>query len=184
MGNKIRNLLNIIRNFLIFTILYPWVKHGKNTHCQFSTTFWSPLKDIILGDNVGIGPRCTFLCDTLIGNKVAIAGNVAFLNSDDHNYSILGKAMWDSGRGDKYKILINDDVWIGYGAIILSPSKVGRGAIVAAGSVVTKDVPPYSIVGGSPSRLIKWRFTRDQIIKHERLLIESKEMSETDRTEI
>ncbi len=182
MKTKIKSLLNHIRNLMIFRIRYPWIKHGSNTHCQYSTTFWSPHRSIILGDDVGIGPRCTFLCDTVIGNKVAIAGNVAFLNSDDHKYNVIGKAMWDSGRGDKYKIIVKNDVWIGYGAIILSPVRIGWGAIIAAGSVITKDVPPYNIVGGNPAKFIKLRFTEDEIIKHERQLIENGEMSETDRT--
>ena len=163
MTYQAKNLLNLIRNSLIFRIKYPWIVHGRNTHCQYSTTFWSPHRKIILGDNVGIGPRCTFLCDTLIGSKVAIAGNVAFLNSDDHKYNVIGKTMWDSGRGDKYEIIIEDDVWIGYGAIILSPVRIGRGSIVAAGSVVTKDVAPYAIVGGNPAKLIKLRFTEEEI---------------------
>ncbi len=178
----VKNILNIIRNLILFKILYPWVKTGKNIHCQFSTSFWSPHKKIILGDNVGIGARCYFLCDTVVGNKVMIAPNVAFLNSDDHNYSIIGKTMWDSGRGDKSKIIINNDVWIGHGAIILSPVIIGRGSIIAAGSVVTKNVLPYSIVGGSPAKIIKWRFTKDEIIEHENKLIESNEMLNSERT--
>lgn len=179
---EVKYLLNEIRNLLIFKFRYPWIKHGINIHCQYSTIFWSPHKHIILGNNVGIGPGCIFLCDTEIGNKVAIAANVAFVNSDDHNYNIIGKTMWDSGRGDKYKIIVEDDVWIGHGAIILSPARIGRGVIIAAGSVVTKDVPPYNIVGGSPAKFIKYRFTKEEIVEHERRLIESKEMSEKDRT--
>lgn len=171
MVSEIKYVLNAIRNLLVFKIIYPWVKHGINTHCQFSTTFWSPRRSITLGDNVGIGPRCYFLCDTNIGNKVAIAGNVAFLNSDDHNYNVIGKAMWDSGRGDKYIIIIEDDVWIGYGAILLSPLTIGKGSIIAAGSIVVKDVPPYAIVGGNPARILKMRFTEEEIIEHERRLI-------------
>lgn len=175
-------VLNLIRNFLLFGLFYPWVKRGKNVHCQFSTTFWSPHKRIVLGDNVGIGPRCYFLSDTLIGNKVMIGPNVALINSDDHNFGIIGKTMWDSGRGDNGEIVINDDVWIGHGAIILSPVIVGRGAIIAAGSVVTKNVLPYSIVGGSPAKIINWRFSKNEILEHESKLIKANEMKESDRT--
>ena len=166
----INSFLNTFRNILIFKIKYPWITCGKNVHCQYSTTFWSPHKDIVLGDFVGIGPRCNFLCDTEIGKKVMIAGGVAFLNSNDHVYNIIGKTMWDSGRGEDGKIIVEDDVWIGYGVIILSPVKIGRGSIVAAGSIVLKDVPPYSIVAGGPAKVIKMRFTKEQIIEHERIL--------------
>lgn len=180
--NYLKKVLNLVRNIILFKLKYPWIKHGTNTHCQISTKFWSPHKQIILGNHVGIGHRCIYQCDTIIGNKVAIAANCAFLNSDDHNYNVIGKAMWDSGRGDKYKIVVEDDVWIGYGAIILSPVRIGRGAIVAAGSVVIKDVPAYTIVGGCPAKFLKWRFTKEEIIEHESILIQNHEMSEEDRT--
>lgn len=182
--NYLKKVLNWARNIILFRIKYPWIKHGSNIHCQFNSTFWSAHKEIILGDYVGIGSRCSFQCDTNIGSKVMIADSVAFLNSDDHNYNIIGKTMRDSGRGDKYKIIIDDDVWIGHGAIILSPAKIGRGAIIAAGSVVTKDVPSYSIVGGCPAKLIKWRFTKEEIVEHERSLIENNELSEEKRTKL
>lgn len=167
----IKFLLNAIRNLLIFHIRYPWIKKGHNVHCQWSTRFWSPRKHIVLGNYVGIGPGCIFLVDTEIGNKVLIGPNVAFLNSDDHHYDIVGKTMWDSDRGDKHNIVVEDDVWIGHGAILLSPVRIGRGAIVAAGSVVVKDVPNYSIVGGNPASILKMRFTPDQIVAHEAMLI-------------
>jgi acetyltransferase-like isoleucine patch superfamily enzyme len=171
-------ILNKIRNLVLFKIFYPWIKTGKNVHCQLSVKFWSPHNYIVLGNDVGIGNNCCFLCDTIIGNKVAIAGNVAFLNSDDHNYRIIGKMMWDSGRGDKYKIIVEDDVWIGYGAIILSPAVIGKGSIVAAGSIVTKNVSPYSIVGGNPAKVIKSRFSLEEIIKHEQILKTNNELLE------
>ncbi len=162
--------LNAIRSFLLFKVRYRWVKAGKGIHLQWSTKLWSPHRHIVLGDHVGIGGRGFFQADTEIGSHVMIAANCAFLNSDDHNFNVVGKSMWESGRGDKYKIVIEDDVWIGYGAILLSPVRVGRGAIVAAGSIVVKDVPPYAIVGGNPAKLIKMRFTPEQIEEHERLL--------------
>jgi hypothetical protein len=111
-----------------------------------------------------------------------IASDVAFINSDDHLFDIVGKMMWDSGRGDKYKIVIEDDVWIGHGVIILSPTCIGRGAIVAAGSVVTSDIPRYAIFAGVPARLVRMRFTPQQIVEHEILLIQWGEMMPEDRT--
>jgi len=164
--------LNDLRNILMFKFRYPWVKIGDDVHCQESTSFWSPHKHIIIGNQVGIGPRCLFLCDTEIGSKVLIAAHVAFLNSDDHRYDIVGKAIWDSGRGDEYKIIIEDDVWIGHGAIILSPSRIGRGSIVAAGSLINRDVPRYSIVAGVPAKVVKMRFSEEQIVEHEKLLVQ------------
>jgi chloramphenicol O-acetyltransferase type B len=74
------------------------------------------------------------------------------------------------GHGHNYKICVENDVLIGNGAIIIAHLRVGRGSIVAAGRVVTKDVPRYAIVGGNPARVIRMRFTAEQAEEHERLL--------------
>jgi acetyltransferase-like isoleucine patch superfamily enzyme len=166
----LKNFLNQLRNIWLFKIRYPWVKIGGNVHCKQDVFFWSPNKHIILGNYVGIGVRCIFLCDLEMGNKVLIASNVAFLNSDDHRHDIVGKTTWDSGRGDRYSIVVEDDVWIGHGSIILTPARIGRGSIVAAGSVVNQDVPRYAIVAGVPAKVVKMRFTPEQIQEHETIL--------------
>ncbi len=64
---------------------------------------------------------------------------------------------------NKYVVKIGNDVWIGNNVIIMDGLKIGDGAIIAAGAVVTKDVPPYAIVGGVPAKVIKYRFTQEQI---------------------
>jgi len=167
---KTKIILNKIRNFLIFRVRYRWINCGADVHCQWSTTFWSPHRRIRIGKHVGIGEHCTFLCDVELGNEILIAGYVAFLNSDDHKYDVVGKSIINSGRGDQHAIVVEDDVWIGHGAIILSPARIGRGSIVAAGAIVTSDVPPYSIVAGVPCRIVRMRFTPGQIAEHERLV--------------
>lgn len=166
------SILNSIRNLLVFGVRYRWIKVGRNVHCKLNVSFWSPRKHVILGDNVGIGPYCTILCDLEVGNHVMIAPFCAFVNSDDHLTHIVGKTMWQSGRGDKFKVIIEDDVWIGHGSIVLTPARIGRGAVVAAGSVVTKDVPSYAIVAGVPAHVIKMRFTPEEIVRHESLMRE------------
>jgi hypothetical protein len=65
----------------------------------------------------------------------------------------------------KGPVIVGNDVWVGAGAIILSGVKIGSGAIVGAGAVVVNDVPPYAIVAGNPARIIKFRFTQEQIEK-------------------
>ena len=177
-----KKLLNKFRNGILFNFLYPWVKIGKNVHCQFSTKFLAPSKNIKIGSNVGIGFNCIFLCEIIVGNKVLIASNVSFLSKDDHNFDKKGKTIWDSGRGDKFKIIVEDDVWIGQGAIILAPCKIGRGSVIAAGSVITKDVEPYSIFVGVPGRCVKKRFNNIEIYEHESILIKNKELTENKRT--
>jgi acetyltransferase-like isoleucine patch superfamily enzyme len=182
MMTRIRQLLNQARNILLFKVRYPWVRLGRNVHCQWSATFWSPHRRITLGDNIGIGYRCTFLCDIEIGNKVLIASDVAMVNSDDHRFDVVGKPIWDSGRGDCHEIIVEDDVWIGHGAILLTPLRVGRGSIISAGSVVTKDVPPYAVVAGVPARVIRMRFSPREIVEHEAILIRRGELRPAERT--
>ena len=99
-----------------------------------------------------------------------MARNVAIVGRDDHTFNIPGTTIWDSPRGDNHKVIIEDDVWIGHGSIILSGVTIGRCAIISAGSVVVKDVPAYAIVGGNPAIIIKWRFEQDAQKKHDTLL--------------
>lgn len=71
---------------------------------------------------------------------------------------------------DDLPVIIEDETWIGCNVTILKGVTIGRGAIVSAGSVVTKDVPCYSIVGGIPAKVLKYRFTEAEIKEHERIL--------------
>lgn len=101
----------------------------------------------------------------LIGKHVSIAEDVTFLCGGNHTYAGFSPFPYKVKLGiqpvealTKGPIIIEDDVWIGLRALILSGVRVGKGAIVAAGAVVTKDVPAFAIVGGNPARFIKWRF--------------------------
>jgi acetyltransferase-like isoleucine patch superfamily enzyme len=102
------------------------------------------------------------------------AHDVIILSGGEHDLSKVTcypiRGVFHKMRGDfvsasKGPVIIGNDVWVGAGAIILSGVSIGDGAIVAAGAVVTKDVPAYSIVGGNPARLIRFRFSEDQIAK-------------------
>ena len=118
-------------------------------------------------------------CAMLIGKYCSIADDVLFMANNDHDYAstttyplfLVDKSMPSKYRegGAKHKskrqIIIGNDVWIGTRAIICSGVRIGNGAIVAAGAVVTKDVPPYAIVGGNPAKVIKYRFDNETIEK-------------------
>lgn len=100
-----------------------------------------------------------------IGNYCSIGPNVCFLVAVEHPYYGLSTYPWrakygfvELEAGTKGSIIIDDDVWIGCGAIINSGIHIGRGAIIASGAVVVKDVPPFAIVGGNPAKIIKYRF--------------------------
>ncbi len=108
-----------------------------------------------------------------IGHYCSIARGVCFLLGGNHYYKrfttypfkaiFIGDHIIETTT--KGKIIVGDDVWIGVEAFIMPGVKIGQGAIVAARSVVTKDVPPYAIVGGNPAAIIKYRFPYEVIEK-------------------
>lgn len=106
-----------------------------------------------------------------IGNYCSVAPSVKFVLSADHylnhisTYPFKAKLLSpDSKEGvSKGDIIVDDDVWIGIGSIILSGVHIGQGAVISAGAVVTKDVPPYAVVGGVPAKVIKYRFDAEMI---------------------
>ena len=88
---------------------------------------------------------------------------------------MIGKHIIDIGDVEKLPnqdlpVRVEDGVWCGANVTILKGVTIGRGSVVAAGAVVTKTFPPYSIIGGVPARFIKFRWTIDEIIEHEKLL--------------
>lgn len=105
-----------------------------------------------------------------IGRFCSIAQEVMFVLSGDHyvnHISTYPYKVWllkEKNEGvSKGDIVLDDDVWIGFRATIMSGVHIGQGAVIAAGAVVTKDVPPYAIVGGVPAKIIKYRFSEDII---------------------
>lgn len=105
-----------------------------------------------------------------IGDFCSLGGEVLFILGGNHNYHYMStypfKVKIFNKKNESYSngtIKVDNDVWIGQRSIIMSGIKISQGAIVAAGSVVTKDVPPYAIVGGVPAKLIKYRFSQDII---------------------
>jgi len=110
----------------------------------------------------------------IIGNYVSIAPDVTFLLGGEHftntltNYPVYQEYISQTPPKDylsksKGPIIIQDEVWIGANALILSGVTVNKGAVIAAGSVVTKDVPAFAIVGGNPAKIIRYRFSEEII---------------------
>lgn len=107
-----------------------------------------------------------------IGNYCSIAPDVQFLLSVEHSMNTVSTfpfnlMVLESGKSEsltKGDIVIDDDVWLGTKSIIMSGVHIGQGAVVAAGAVVTKDVPSYAIVAGVPAKILRYRFD-EEIIK-------------------
>jgi acetyltransferase-like isoleucine patch superfamily enzyme len=90
-----------------------------------------------------------------------------------------------AGGGFDKDVVVEEDAWIGCNVTLLSGVTIGRSAIIAAGAVVTKDIPPYSIAGGVPARFIKFKWTKEQILQHESLLFpENERLSEQEIDEL
>ena len=137
-------------------------------------------KNLILDEYVTIGPRALIYCTNskVIFKKKVVVGPGLTIIAGDHNYREIGKYICDQHNKrpeDDQDVIIESDVWIGANVTILKGVKIGRGSVVAAGAVVTKSCPPYSIIGGVPAKVIKQRFTAEEIKKHESLLYGTKE---------
>jgi acetyltransferase-like isoleucine patch superfamily enzyme len=111
-----------------------------------------------------IGPQVEIGAYTMFGPQVSVVG-------DDHIFDRPGVPIVFAGRPRQRPTKIGDDVWVGFGAVIMSGSTIGNGAIVAARSVVTHDVGPYEIVAGAPARKIGERFPDpSERSRHEEML--------------
>ena len=175
--------MNLIKTFKVLRCKLLLAKYknifiGDNSTFGRGTVFWTP-NQMIIGNNVYIGKYCTLQADIEMGNNIEIANTVGLIGKYDHDYSKVGVNIKDAPwigdttydfKGKGKKIINEDDVWIGYGAIVFTGVHIERGAIIAAGSVVTHDVSQYSIVAGNPAREIGKRFSDMDIIEHEKVL--------------
>jgi acetyltransferase-like isoleucine patch superfamily enzyme len=128
-------------------------------------------RSIAVGDNVFINKNAYLAGRIVIGNNVLIGPNVTIIDgSGNHNFLTVGQFINEQGRGTDSTINIGDDSWIAANVIIIKGGSVGEGSIVGAGSVVTKDMPPYSICFGSPCKPIKYRYTDEELRTHLLLL--------------
>lgn len=128
-------------------------KCGKNVNIEKGAQFPSSVE---LGDNSGIGVNARINGKAIIGNDVMMGENVSIFVRN-HAFDRTDIPMNQQGFSEEKPVVIGNDVWIGSYAIITSGVHVGNGAIIGAGSVVTKDVPDYAIVGGNPAKILKMR---------------------------
>lgn len=169
----------------------------KITHKYISiTAFWDPRTEFTKTSALGNFSRCY---NVKIGKYSSIRGRSRAMNATIGNFSVIAKecdiglgvhptnlischsifyknAPWGFHKDWVKKVThyvkpihIGNDVWIGARSIIMDGVSIGDGAIVAAGSVVTKDVPPYAVVGGSPAKIIKYKFSQDIIDRLEEI---------------
>lgn len=175
------NISLVIPYFLdkIWSPLYKKaMKHcGKGVYLRPMSCDLKGLWNMSIGDGTSIPKGSTFYCTIApltIGKKV-IFGPKPTIITGDHRIDIIGKYIMDVTDAEKgpehdAPVVIEDDVWCGANVTILKGVTIGRGSVVAAGAVVTKSFPPYSIIGGVPAKLIKMRFTPEEIVEHEAMI--------------
>lgn len=162
---------------------------GKNSHIGYpflirGTNEYTPgVKYIHIGDGVSLGSGVTIFATRAhlyIGNR-SFSGPHLTIMTGDHPADIKGKFIADNRKVDLKKqgvdiskydqdVIIDEDVWMGSNVTILKGVHIGRGAIVAAGSVVTRSLPAYCVGGGIPAKCLKFRWQVDEILEHEKLL--------------
>lgn len=129
---------------------FKYVKVGKETYGPISVDIASDKSYLNIGNYCSIGPEVMFL--------VSAEHPIDHISTFPFKVRMLHKQYEEMDCGD---ITVEDDVWIGYRAVILSGVHIGQGAVIAAGAIVTKDVPPYAVVGGIPAKIIKYRFEKN-----------------------
>lgn len=125
-----------------------WVTVGNGTYGELDVRhFGNPEERLVIGNYCSIGPECVFM------------------TGGEHRYDGLSTypfrvklGLCENESITRGPIVLEDDVWLGFRTTVMSGVTIGRGAVVAAGAVVTRDVPPYAIVGGIPAKVIKYRF--------------------------
>lgn len=167
------------RRFAAFTIgvgtdMFPWrirggrrchLSIGKNCIVRCCVVFERESAVFSVGDRCFIGKTLISVADRVeIGNDVLISWGATITDHNSHSVTFSDRQCdvedWHDHRKDWSsvkigKVVIQDKAWIGFNAILLKGVVVGEGAIVGAGSVVTKDVPPFTIVAGNPARIVR-----------------------------
>lgn len=147
---------------------------GRGVYLRPMSSDIKGIENLSVGDGTSIPKGSTLYCTKaplIIGKKV-IFGPKPTIITGDHRIDIIGKYIIDVTDKEKLSendlpVVIEDDVWVGANVTILKGVTIGRGSVVAAGAVVTKSCPPYSIIGGVPAKVLKNRFAPEEIKLHE-----------------
>lgn len=157
--------------------LYSYKFKGLNAQVQPPAIIVGQ-QNISLGENVSIGPysiifspitRVTIKSNSYSGPRLFISTGNHYLKKGFFSKLLTDEDKKKDGVKLNWDVVIEEDVWIGANVSILY-KHVGRGSVIACGAVVKKDVPPYSIIGGVPAKVIKFRFTVEEVLEHEEKL--------------
>ncbi len=162
------------RYFNLFKFRKKWKKYNNHNYTYAVNEFNI---DKVLVGKYTYGPIEVYSddlsVDLSIGSFCSIGKETIFLLGEEHHTDIISTypfrvKMIHKSKYEAYSkgnIVVGDDVWFGQKVTVLSGVKIGQGAVIATGAVVTKDVPPYAVVAGIPAKIIKYRFSNEIIEK-------------------
>lgn len=158
-GNKLPKSQAVVtlgsNQFRSFCVRLIFDKVGKNITIE-RKAFFGRGAGIVIGNNAGIGVNASIQGPLTIGNDVMMGPDV-IIYTRNHKMADLTRPIRTQGEAEARPVRIGDDVWIGARVIILPGVSIGKGSVIGAGAVVTKDVPEYSVVGGVPAKVIRKR---------------------------
>ncbi len=143
----------IYRSVRMDTPPYRTFSLGRQSVVESYCCINNAVGDVVIGDHTRIGIHCTVIGPVTIGSHVNLAQGIT-ATALNHNFEDTGKRIDQQGVST-IPVVIGDDVWIGANAVILPGVTIGRHSVVAAGAVVTKDVPDFTVVGGVPAKILK-----------------------------
>jgi acetyltransferase-like isoleucine patch superfamily enzyme len=170
------------RDLYLRKIIYRRFTIGEGFHAGLRVRIWGRMK-VVIGRNFYIGRDSFIETDVIIGDNVMFGNRVALIGRYDHHYQQVGTPTrlavqirdpdynW---KGLGMTTVIENDVWIGYGSTVLGGVRIGEGSIIGAGSMVTKDVEPYSIYAGVPARKMRNRFDSCEDLQKHLKMVNSK----------
>jgi len=163
---KVRSL---IKNLFYFKTTRKRCYFGKHVHIEGNVTFGNNIsfddnvevrnrtKEIlIIASNVSLNRNTVVRGRVSIGENCAIAPNCTIIGAN-HNFQRTDIPIKQQGVSNRGGIAIEEDVWIGANCVVLDGVTIGKGSVIGAGSIVTRDIPPYSIAVGNPCKVIKYR---------------------------
>ena len=167
---KIGSFLQRIKNRYTISC---FKQYGENVHIDGACSLSA--RNISCGNNVFIGPGACFVsleAKIYIGNNVMFGPNVMIVTGN-HRIDVIGKTMIEVVEKEPENdldVVIEDDVWIGMGVIILKGVTIGKGSVIGAGTILSRSIPPYSVVKAKMDYVITPRFSEENLRKHEEIL--------------
>lgn len=181
-GRVIWNISRIWDKFKKIYLMSCFQEVGKD--CYLGKNIKITPKNIRLGNHVYIGEGSVIQSahgEIIIGNHVMLGPNV-HIHGGNHIFNEIGCYMDEvksKNEGEDGQVVIEDDVWIGSCSIVLKGVRIGKGSVIGAGAIVTKDVPSYSIYTNKIEPIIRRRFSNEEIIEHERQIAKRDTNKET-----